>query len=158
MTRDSVSVRPNAFRCPVVATVIDSFFSDVPENKFRTTDLPFSTYECPTARWAALSVGLRRGSRHESASESGPAHFIEHRVFKGTARRSQAQIAQGLDEIGGQSDAFTSQEHAGFQAKMLGEHVPRALDLLFDIVLAPRFDAEELERVRMVIFEEKGDR
>ena len=113
--------------------------------------MPFSTYECPTARWAALGVGLRRGSRHESASESGPAHFIEHRVFKRTARRSQAQIA-------GESDAFTSQEYAGFQAKMLGEHVPRAVDLLFDIVLAPRFGAEELERVRMVIFEEKGDR
>ena len=79
-------------------------------------------------------------------------------VFKGTARRSQAQIAQELDEIGGESDACASQEYAGFQAKVLGEHVPRAVDLLTDIVLAPRFDAEELERVRMVIFDETGDR
>ena len=80
-------------------------------------------------------------------------------VFKGTARRSQAQIAQELDEIGGESDACASQEYAGFQAKVLGEHVPRTVDLLSDIVLAPKFDAEELERERMAILEViKGDR
>ena len=75
-------------------------------------------------------------------------------VFKGTERRTQAKIAQEMDEIGGQTDAFTSQEHAGFHAKVLGEDLPRAVDLLSDIVLSPRFDARELERERMVIFEE----
>ncbi len=116
--------------------------------------LTILTERMPHVRSVALGVWLRRGSRHEKASESGLAHFIEHMVFKGTERRSQAQIAQELDEIGGQSDAFTSQEYAGFHAKVLGEHVPRAIDLLSDIVLAPSFDAEELERERMVIFEE----
>ena len=116
--------------------------------------LTILTERMPYVRSVALGVWLRRGSRHEKASESGLAHFIEHMVFKGTERRSQAQIAQELDEIGGQSDAFTSQEYAGFHAKVLGEHVPRAMDLLSDIVLAPSFDAEELERERMVIFEE----
>jgi predicted Zn-dependent peptidase len=101
-----------------------------------------------------VGVWLKRGSRHETANESGLAHFIEHMVFKGTERRSQARIAQEMDEIGGQTDAFTSQEYAGFHAKVLGEDLPRAVDLLSDIVLAPRFDADELERERMVIFEE----
>ncbi len=75
-------------------------------------------------------------------------------VFKGTERRSQAKTAQEMDEIGGQTDAFTSQEYAGFHAKVLGEDHPRAVDLLSDIVLSPSFDAGELERERMVISEE----
>jgi len=116
--------------------------------------LTILTERMPHVRSVALGVWLRRGSRHETAAESGLAHFIEHMVFKGTEERTQAQIAQELDAIGGQSDAFTSQEYAGFQAKVLGEHVPRAVDLLSDIVLSPRFDAEELERERMVILEE----
>jgi predicted Zn-dependent peptidase len=102
----------------------------------------------------SVGVWLDRGSRHESAPESGISHFIEHMVFKGTEHRSQAQIAQEMDAIGGQTDAFTSHESAGFHAKVLGEDLPRAMDLLSDIVLAPRFDADELERERMVIFEE----
>ena len=101
-----------------------------------------------------VGVWLKRGSRHETEKESGLSHFIEHMVFKGTERRTQARIAQEMDEIGGQTDAFTSQEYAGFHAKVLGEDLPRAVDLLSDIVLAPRFDACELERERRVIFEE----
>ncbi len=116
--------------------------------------MPFSTYECPTARWAALSVGLRRGSRHES----GPAHFIEHRVFKGTARRVKPRSRKSSTRSPASPTRSLRRNMRVFQAKMLGEHVPRAVDLLTDIVLAPRFDAEELERVRMVIFEEKSDR
>lgn len=102
----------------------------------------------------SVGVWLNRGSRHEREPESGLSHFIEHVVFKGTEHRSQAQIAQEMDEIGGQTDAFTSHESAGFHAKVLGEDLPRAVDLLSDIVLAPSFDADELERERMVIFEE----
>ena len=105
-------------------------------------------------RSVAIGVWISRGSRHERPRESGVAHFIEHMVFKGTETRTQAQIAQELDAIGGQSDAFTSHEYAGFHAKVLGEHLPRAFDLLSDIVLSPRFDPEELERERMVILEE----
>lgn len=105
-------------------------------------------------RSVAIGVWLERGSRHERLEEGGLAHFIEHMVFKGTERRTQAQIAEEMDSIGGQTDAFTTQEYAGFHAKVLDEHVPRAVDLLSDIVLAPRFDPEELERERMVILEE----
>ena len=112
------------------------------------------TEEMPHFRSVAIGIWIARGSRHETIEEGGLAHFIEHMVFKGTERRSQASIAQEMDEIGGQTDAFTSHEYAGFHAKVLDEHVPRAVDLLSDIVLAPRFDAEELERERNVIFEE----
>ena len=112
------------------------------------------TESMESVRSVAVGIWLKRGSRHERADEGGLAHFIEHMVFKGTERRSQAAIAQEMDSIGGQTDAFTTQEYAGFHAKVLDEHVPQALDLLSDIVLAPRFEPEELERERMVILEE----
>jgi predicted Zn-dependent peptidase len=112
------------------------------------------TEKMPHVRTIAVGVWLRRGSRHELKEESGLAHFLEHMVFKGTERRSQAEIAQEMDEIGGQTDAFTSHEYAGFHAKVLDEHVFRAVDLLADIVSHPRFDAEELERERKVILDE----
>jgi predicted Zn-dependent peptidase len=112
------------------------------------------TEKMPHVRSVAVGVWIRRGSRHEEKSESGLAHFLEHMLFKGTERRSQAEIAQEMDEIGGQTDAFTSQEYAGFHAKVLDEHVVRAVDLLSDIVSQPRFDAEEIERERKVILDE----
>ncbi len=112
------------------------------------------TEKMPHVRSVAVGVWIRRGSRHEEKSESGLAHFLEHMVFKGTEGRSQAEIAQEMDEIGGQTDAFTSQEYAGFHAKVLDEHVVRALDLLSDIVSRPRFDKEEIERERKVILDE----
>lgn len=112
------------------------------------------TEAMPHVRTLAVGVWLRRGSRHEQKNESGLAHFLEHMLFKGTERRTQAEIAQEMDEIGGQTDAFTSQEYAGFHAKVLDEHVVRAVDLLSDIVSHPLFDQEELERERKVILEE----
>jgi predicted Zn-dependent peptidase len=108
----------------------------------------------PHVRSVAIGVWIRRGSRHEPKHESGLAHFLEHMLFKGTESRSQAEIAQEMDSIGGQTDAFTSHEYAGFHARVLDEHVPRALDLLADIVVAPSFDREEIERERKVIIDE----
>jgi predicted Zn-dependent peptidase len=105
-------------------------------------------------RSVAVGIWLKRGSRHEASQDSGLSHFIEHMVFKGTERRSQVQIAQELDAIGGQSDAFTTKEYASFHAKVLDEHLPVVMDLLSDIVLNPSFDPEELERERNVILEE----
>jgi predicted Zn-dependent peptidase len=112
------------------------------------------TEKMPHVRSLAVGVWIRRGSRHEEKSESGLAHFLEHMVFKGTERRSQAEIAQEMDEIGGQTDAFTAHEYAGFHAKVLDEHVVPAVDLLSDIVSHPRFDPEEIERERKVILDE----
>jgi predicted Zn-dependent peptidase len=112
------------------------------------------TEKMPHVRSLAVGVWIRRGSRHEPKNESGLAHFLEHMVFKGTERRSQAEIAQEMDEIGGQTDAFTAHEYAGFHAKVLDEHVIRAVDLLSDIVSHPRFDPEEIERERKVILDE----
>jgi predicted Zn-dependent peptidase len=95
-----------------------------------------------------------RGSRHESNARSGIAHFVEHMLFKGTDTRSAEDIAQAIDSIGGQLDAFTAKEYASYYIKILDEHLPLAVDLLADIVLRPAFAPDEIEREKKVILEE----
>ena len=105
-------------------------------------------------RSVSIGVWLTRGSRHETAERSGIAHFVEHMLFKGTASRSAEDIAQAIDSIGGQLDAFTAKEYAGYYIKVLDEHLPLALDVLSDIVLNPAFTPEDIEREKKVVVEE----
>jgi len=105
-------------------------------------------------RSVSIGVWLARGSRHESAEQCGIAHFVEHMLFKGTATRSAEDIAQAIDSIGGQLDAFTAKEYASYYIKVLDEHLPRALDVLSDIVLRPAFNPDDVEREKKVILEE----
>ena len=116
--------------------------------------LTLLTEEMPTLRSVSLGVWLRQGSRHEHPEENGVSHFIEHLLFKGTERRTAADIAKTIDSIGGQCDAFTSKEYTCYYARVLDEHLPVAMDLLADILLHPRFDPENIEKERKVIFEE----
>jgi predicted Zn-dependent peptidase len=95
-----------------------------------------------------------RGSRHETDAQGGIAHFVEHMLFKGTATRTAEDIAQAIDSIGGQLDAFTAKEYASYYIKVLDEHLPLAVDLLSDIVMNPSFEDDELEREKKVILEE----
>jgi predicted Zn-dependent peptidase len=108
----------------------------------------------PNLRSVCLGVWLTQGSRHETGTENGISHFIEHLLFKGTERRTAQQIAKEMDRIGGQCDAFTSKEYTCFYARVLDERLPVAFDLVSDIVLHPRFDPEQIEKERNVIFEE----
>src|SRR5437870_12776416 len=105
-------------------------------------------------RSISMGVWLTRGSRHEAAEQSGIAHFVEHMLFKGTATRSAEDIAQAIDSIGGQLDAFTAKEYASYYIKVLDEHLPLALDILSDIVLNPAFNPEDIEREKKVVVEE----
>jgi predicted Zn-dependent peptidase len=112
------------------------------------------TESMPHVRSVTIGVWLMRGSRHESDDRSGIAHFVEHMLFKGTDTRTAEDIAQAIDSIGGQLDAFTAKEYASYYIKVLDEHLPLAVDLLSDIVLRPAFSAEEIEREKKVILEE----
>src|SRR6201988_5550130 len=105
-------------------------------------------------RSVSIGVWLTRGSRHESADRSGIAHFVEHMLFKGTNTRTAEDIAQAIDSIGGQLDAFTAKEYASYYIKVLDEHLPLALDILSDIVLNPAFSREDVEREKKVVVEE----
>lgn len=108
----------------------------------------------PEMRSVSLGVWLKRGSRHETPSLNGASHFLEHLVFKGTERRTAREIALLIDSIGGQIDAFTSKEYTCFYARALDAQLPTAVDILVDILRHPRFDPEDIERERQVIFEE----
>jgi len=105
-------------------------------------------------RSISIGVWLTRGSRHEAADRGGIAHFVEHMLFKGTATRSAEDIAQAIDSIGGQLDAFTAKEYASYFIKVLDEHLPLAIDLLADIVRNPAFDRGDIEREKKVVVEE----
>jgi predicted Zn-dependent peptidase len=105
-------------------------------------------------RSISIGVWLTRGSRHETAERSGIAHFVEHMLFKGTSSRTAEDIAQQIDSIGGQLDAFTAKEYASYYIKVLDEHLPLAIDVLADIVRNPAFVPEDVEREKKVVVEE----
>jgi predicted Zn-dependent peptidase len=105
-------------------------------------------------RSISIGVWLTRGSRHETAERGGIAHFVEHMLFKGTGTRSAEDIAQAIDSIGGQLDAFTAKEYASYYIKVLDEHLPLAIDILSDIVRNPAFSPDDVEREKKVVVEE----
>ena len=112
------------------------------------------TQPMPHVRSVSIGIWLDAGSRREPAAKNGMAHFIEHMVFKGTERRSAEQIAREMDSVGGMLDAFTSKEAACFNAKVLDEHLPLAFDVLADMMLRPKFAAEDIAKERQVVLEE----
>ena len=112
--------------------------------------------EVPGARSAALGFFVGAGSRHEKAEENGAAHFIEHMLFKGTARRTAPQLARDMDAIGGQVNAYTTKEHTCFYARSLDAHLDRSLDILSDMLFHSRFTQEDVDTERGVILEEIG--
>jgi predicted Zn-dependent peptidase len=130
----------------------------VPEPSIRrdvlASGVRFVTERMPHVRSVSIGVWLTRGSRHEPGEQAGIAHFVEHMLFKGTASRSAEDIAQQVDSIGGQLDAFTSKEYAGYYMKVLDEHLPVAVDLLADLVSHPTFQPSDIEKEQKVVLEE----
>jgi predicted Zn-dependent peptidase len=112
------------------------------------------TEQMPHVRSVAVGVWVETGSRHEPGDRGGMSHLIEHLVFKGTTNRTAEAIARAMDSVGGQMDAFTTKEHTCFYVQVLDEHLPMAVDLLTDILLDSRFDAEEIEREKSVVMQE----
>ena len=102
---------------------------------------------------AAFGYFVRAGSRDEVDCESGLSHFLEHMMFKGTRRRSAADVNRELDELGGQSNAYTSEEQTVYYATVLPKFQNRLVDLLTDM-LSPTLDEEEFATERQVILEE----
>jgi predicted Zn-dependent peptidase len=108
----------------------------------------------PYVHSVSVGIWLRAGSRREPQDINGISHFIEHMVFKGTRRRSAEDIAREIDSLGGMLDAFTSKEMVCFNTRVLDEHLPKAFDIVSDMVLDPKFDQEDIAREQGVIQEE----
>jgi predicted Zn-dependent peptidase len=105
-------------------------------------------------RSVSVGIWLRTGSRREPADLNGISHFIEHMVFKGTRRRTAEDIAREVDRVGGMLDAFTAKEMVCFNTRVLDEHLPKAFDVLADMVLEPKFAEEDIAREQSVVLEE----
>ncbi len=108
----------------------------------------------PGVRSVAVGIWVRRASAHEEPSQMGISHLLEHMVFKGTERRSGRDIALELEARGGALDAYTSRDHTSFQARVLDEDLPRALDVLTDLVRNPALRESDLATERKVVLEE----
>ncbi len=108
----------------------------------------------PQVMSASIGIWVENGSRYEVPSENGVSHFIEHLLFKGTKKRSAAQIAEEVDAVGGILNAFTGKESTCYYAKILGQDLEMATDLLADIFLDSVFDAGEIDRERQVVLQE----
>ncbi len=105
-------------------------------------------------RSAAVGVWVRQGAAHEPLRVLGSSHMLEHMAFKGTRSRTPHQIALALESLGGSLDAYTSREHTSYQARVLDENLPEAVDVLSDLVVHPLLKAKDLEREKEVVLEE----
>jgi predicted Zn-dependent peptidase len=105
-------------------------------------------------RSIAVGVWVDVGSRDEDSSNNGISHFLEHMVFKGTRRYSANQIARSLEAVGGYLNAFTTKEHTCFYARILDDQLPRAMDILSDLVQHPTLGSKDMEKEKTVILEE----
>lgn len=102
----------------------------------------------------SLGVWIGVGSRDESRAQRGISHFIEHMLFKGTARRTPRQIADEIESHGGMLNAYTGKETTCYEARVLSQDLCLALDVLSDMVTGSLLDPEELEREKQVVLEE----
>jgi predicted Zn-dependent peptidase len=112
------------------------------------------TEELPHVRSVAIGFFVDVGSRDETEEISGVSHIIEHLMFKGTDKRSAKDIAETLDAVGGQLNAFTTKEFTCYYARVLDEHFDLAVDVLSDMFFNSKFDQQDIERERNVILEE----
>lgn len=124
----------------------------------RRTQLPGGlrvvTEHIPSVHSASVGVWVNVGSRDEGRSVAGAAHFLEHLLFKSTPTRSAVQIAQAVDAVGGELNAFTAREHTCYYAHVLDSDLALAVDLVADVVLNGRCAADDVEVERDVVLEE----
>ena len=112
------------------------------------------TESMPAFRSASIGIWADVGSAAEVAERRGISHLVEHMLFKGTEIRTARQIAEQMDGIGGNLNAFTDKETTCYYAKVMDRHLPVAVDVLSDMFLNSRFDAEEFAKEQKVVLEE----
>lgn len=108
----------------------------------------------PSFRSVSVGLWVETGSQYETPSEHGVSHFIEHMLFKGTVTRTARDIAEEMDAVGGQLNAFTSKECTCFYAKVVDEHLPLAMDVIADLVRNSVLSEEDIAREKGVVIEE----
>ncbi|HEV7402717.1 MAG TPA: pitrilysin family protein [Chthoniobacteraceae bacterium] len=125
---------------------------------YRLTRLPngvrIASYEMPHMRSVTTGIWVGVGGRHEKLAECGMSHFIEHLLFKGTARRSARKITEAVEGLGGYLNAYTTEDHTCYYSRAAARHLPQLADVLCDMFVNSEFAVDEIERERDVIREE----
>jgi predicted Zn-dependent peptidase len=131
------------------------------KNSFSKTILPNGlrviSERVPSVESISIGVWVHVGSRDEAPNLGGVSHFIEHMMFKGTKKRPPLEIARTLESLGGNINAFTSRENTCYYVRILGKHLPRAMEILGDILKNSLFKPGDLRKERQVILEEIKD-
>jgi predicted Zn-dependent peptidase len=139
------------------AAVADPTLTDL-DPGVEQTELPnglrIVTETMPEARSVTLGAWVRVGGRDEPDELSGASHFLEHLLFKGTADRSARQIAESIDSVGGEMNAFTAREHTAYYARLPHQQLGLGVEVLGDVLTAPALRPPEVEAERQVIVEE----
>jgi predicted Zn-dependent peptidase len=153
MPRPPAASRPSLRRG---AQSVDA--ATVDDSTVRRTTLPGGlrvvTEAIPYVRSASVGVWVNVGSRDEGPTVAGAAHFLEHLLFKSTPTRTAVDIAQAVDAVGGELNAFTAREHTCYYAHVLDTDLELAVDLVADVVLRGRCAADDVEIERDVVLEE----
>ncbi|HYE00653.1 MAG TPA: pitrilysin family protein [Alphaproteobacteria bacterium] len=118
--------------------------------------LRVATDTMPHVETVSLGAWVAAGTRNERPEVNGVAHLLEHMVFKGTARRSAQAIAEEVEAVGGQINAYTARENTAYYCKVLKDDAPLAVDIVADILQHSKFDPDELARERTVVLQEIG--
>jgi predicted Zn-dependent peptidase len=116
------------------------------------------TESLPTSRSVTIGAWVGSGARDEAPPRSGASHFLEHLLFKGTARRSAREIAEAVESVGGDMNAFTTHEQTVFYVRLPDTQLDLAIDILADVLWSPAFRPDDVESERQVILEEIGMR
>lgn len=110
--------------------------------------------EITYVRSISFGIWVKNGSRYETPENNGISHYIEHMLFKGTHSRTAKEIAEEMDAVGGQINAFTTKEYTCYHTRVLDKHFDRALDVISDMFLHSKFDQKDIDRECNVIGEE----
>ena len=128
-----------------------------PQISILENGLRVASWALPGLETAAVAVTAETGSRFERPELNGLAHLFEHMVFKGTKRRSARAIAEEMEDVGGQLNAWTSRDTTMFHARLLARDLPLGVDLIADLVSGARFDADDIVREKEVVLQELGE-
>ncbi|MGH9297000.1 MAG: M16 family metallopeptidase, partial [Acidimicrobiales bacterium] len=112
------------------------------------------TESMPDVASACVGVWVGTGARDETDAQAGISHFLEHLLFKGTESRSARAIAEAVDAVGGDMNAYTTKEYTTFYVRLLSEDLDLGLDILCDILREPALRPDEVDAERQVILEE----
>ena len=128
-----------------------------PQITILDSGLRVASWALPGLETAAVALTAETGSRFERPEHNGLAHLFEHMVFKGTQRRSARAIAEEMEDVGGQLNAWTSRDTTMFHARLLARDLPLGVDLIADLVTGARFDADDIVREKEVVLQELGE-